>query len=355
MRIDGKTPVYLEPLEGQYALRRDMPLELPPVRMALYYSDFPSPSSMQAILDARSMHVSGNVRAGLRLSLLGKLAVRDLHPVTAVALDQDVPLDDGSVDAPTQLGVQILSAVQSVLGTSATVLERVAGLRITSEDGVPTERQTRSLLVVRTSYRMGREGGSETKTCVRLGFWIDERHALVPAEALEPWDYSLESMEAKALGGKLDEGSVETVLLPVLPGGGYDDQGGRMTKADFHVVRRGSPKRSHLIMPGGASISVTERESQQNYAILEFNQAVGVPVARSSYGSGQAQALRRDESIGPAVRTVDLGRAAVRGSAAMPRPIDELAFGSPLLLDNGAVGMIVGEREVVSLVGLPAY
>ncbi len=355
MRVDGKTPVYLESLEGQYALQRNVPLVLPPVRMALYYSDFPSPSSMQAILDARSMHVSGSLRAGLRLSLLGKLAVRDMHPVTALVLDQDVPLDHDAVDAPTQLGVGILSIAQSVLGTSATILDRVAGVRITSDDGVPSERQTRPMVVIRTSYRIGGKGGSETKTCMRLGFWIDDRHALVPAEALEPWAYSLESAEAMAMGSKMDEGSVETVLLPVRPGGGYDDRGRVMTKADFRVLRRGTPERSHLVMPSGASVSVVERESQQNYAILEFAQGAGMPVARSAYASDHTQALRRDESRGSAVRTVDLGRAVERGSALMPRPIDELAFGSPLLLDSDAVGMIVGEREVISLSSLPTY
>ncbi len=357
MRLDEKTPVYMEPLRGEFVFERGKPVSLPNARISVFYSDFPTPAVMDGMLDRHRVRVTGEVWADLDMSLLGKLAKRDLHPVAALQIDQNVPFDEAAVDGPTQLGVGALALAQRALGTSVSLLDRVAGVRITAESGLPGAQIVAPVVVVRTTYQMKGKDGTSTNSCVRMGFWVDERHVLVPAEVLEPWAYSVGT--AAALDRGETAATVDTDVFSASAAGGAGERGWSRARGDFLVVERGHPERIRLLMPNGRAVTVLERESAGNFALLEFGRAAGTPVVRlapgllsgslSGAGAGDMTVLRRSAGDGRALRVLDLGRGDPGTALQIPRPVNEAVFGSPLMLEGGVVGMIVGEKTVVAL------
>ncbi len=353
MRLDEKTPVYIEPLGGEFVFERGKPLLLPHARISVFYSDFPTPAVMDGMLDRHNVRVTGEVWADLDMSLLGKLAKRDLHPVAALHMDQNVPFDEAAVDGPTQLGVGALALAQRALGTSVSLLDRVAGVRITTESGLPGARMIAPVVVVRTTYQMNGKDGASTNSCVRLGFWVDERHVLVPAEVLEPWAYSVRTAAALDRGGtSVDPATVDTeVFSAASSAGDAGERGWSRARGDFLVVERGHPERIRLLMPDGRAVTVLERESAGNFALLEFGHTAVTPVMRLLPGAeaGDMTVLRRSTADGRPLRLLDLGRGEPGTPLQMPRPVDEAIFGSPVMLDGSVTGMIVGEKTVVPL------
>ena len=359
--LRGDTPVYMEPLAGRFALQSGVSYLLPRATLCVYYSDFPSPDVMDAMLQAHRVHVSGEIRADLQLSLLGRLAVHDRNPVAALPLDQTVSIDEDAVDTPTQVGISILSLAGKALGVTASAVDRIAGVRVVVRPDPAVLRSRDSMAYVRTSYRLTGKDGTVGKSCVRLGFWVDATHLLVPAEALEPWAYALGTAAMLSTGAvQLERASLETTVYPCMgrgqPGGWSKQRG------DFQVQQTGQPPTSRLLLSGGGSVFLRERESTQNFALLRFAAATGLPLRRGSTGTGvRTLDLLRWSAIdggnaapdGAELAALPLSPAGFQQGGELPRPVDEKAFGSPLFADSGVVGMVVGERTVVPLGDVP--
>ena len=64
---------------------------------------------------------------------------------------------------------------------------------------------------------------------------------------------------------------------------------------------------------------------------------------------GVLQALRRSPKADPSIQLINLGQPTYPDADHPTRPVDEAFFGSPLLLDQGAVGMVVAEKTVITL------
>lgn len=354
--LDTNTPVFIQPMAGRFVLQRGVPLVLPRAQVTAYYADFPTPAAMDDMLKAHKVRVVGEVRADLQLSLLGKLAVRESNPVAGVAIDQSVPFDEDAVSTSTQLGIGLLSLAQTALGTSASVLNRIAGVRVTVESGAVSTRILQSMVAVRTTYKLQGKPESAEKVCVRLGFRVDNSHLLVPLEVLEPWAFSLETSAALASGMvQLDKASVDTVVVPFLAAGGSSAQGLSQARGEFTVSYRGHPFSSRLVLPGGGIVKVLEREDGQNFALLHLDQLSAAAMARASddMAGGTLSVLRRSVQEDGTLHRLDLGTGTPHNATGLPRPVDETAFGSPLSNAEGVLGMVVGERTVVPLTALP--
>lgn len=352
LRLDGATPVYMDPLEGNYKLQAGHALLLPHTRFDVYYSDFPTPAAMDDMLAAHHAQVTGEVRAGLQLSLAAKLLIHDLHPVVVLRLQQDVPFDEAAVDAPTQLGIGILAVAQRAVGASASVLERVAGVRVQVEVDPVSEAERNAIVLVRTTYHI--KGAVAERSCDRLGFWVDSEHVLVPAEVLEPWAYSVEAAEAIAANSaSVDPLSVRTVVGPAPSASGRLSTW-RATQGDFDIEQRGHPQAVRLLTSLGQPISVLERGSAGNYAVLHIKSNHGYPAAAPGTERAEVSALRRPTRAGQPLRRLPLGAESLQAGSALPRPVDESVFGSPLTVDGVVIGMVTGETTWVPLTSIAA-
>lgn len=355
--LRGDTPLYMEPLLGRFSLQSGVPYALPRATLSAYYSDFPSPEAMDTMLAAHRVRVTGEVRADLQLTLLGRLAIRDRNPIAALPLDQTVAIAEDAVDTPTQLGISVLSLAGKALGLTASVVDRVAGVRVVVRPDPAVLRSRDSMAYVQTTYRLTGRGGAFEKSCVRLGFWVDATQLLVPAEILEPWTYALGTAAMLASGAvQLDRTSIETTVFPCTAG--VQSSSWSRKRGDFQVGQAGQPPTSRLLLPGGGSVSLRERESTQNFALLQFPAATGLPLRSASTDAAERtlSLLRWSRPEGARglpdnteLTVLPLGSERLQVGVHLPRPVDERAFGSPLLADNGVVGMVVGERTVVPL------
>ena len=354
--LDGKTPVYIEPLVGEYTLQSGRPLLLPKVQLAVFYADFPTPSAMDDMLAAHHVEIRGEVRASLQLSLMAKLLTRDLHPVVALQLRQNVPFDEAAVDAPTQLGIGLLAVAERALGASTSVVERLAGVHVQLVVNPASRAEQDGTVLVRTTYRAGSKGALTEYTCERLGFWVDTEHVLAPAEVLAPWAFSTELAQRTApRSASVDASSVKTVV-----GSADSAATGQLApwgslQQEFTVERQGHPPSVRLLTPGGRPISVLERESAENYALLRFNANAGRPEAATSAQSDEVDVLRRIPGANRSLRRLPLSEGELHTGSPLPRPVDERVFGSPVKVDGTIIGMVTGETTWVPLsLGSPA-
>lgn len=360
VRLDG-TPVYVDPLAGQIELRRGVPLQLPRVRMVVYYTDLPTPTALDNMLAVHHVRVTAEVRAQLQASILSKLLMGDLHPVAALPIDEQAGFDRAAVDPGIQAGVGLLSLAQQALGATVSVAEQLTGMQVSLEANPVSEAERRGLLLVRTTFRT--RGSAQQRVCERLGIWLDDEYALVPAEALKPWAYSLSTTETSS-GERddVDPGSVQTVLVPF----GADATSGSVAEIrNFKVHLQGRGQESRVISPARKQITVLERSSLGNFAILHVNgtgdahDAPGGFTGARSWGDDSARTLRvyrYNPNLTSRLRFLQFDDdEASAGTASLlhrlPRPVDSSMFGSPVLLGGEPVGMVVSET---SWIGLPA-
>lgn len=350
IRLNRETPVYIEPFEGNYTLHSGQPLLLPHARLSVYYSDFPTPSAMDDMLAAGRVDVRGEVLANLQISFIAKLLTHDMHPVVALSLQQTVPFDEDAVDVPTQLGIGLLAAAQRAVGTSASILDRVAGVRVHVDVDPVSETEREATVLVRTTYRIKEKSVSTVYRCERLGFRTDAEHLLVPAEVLEPWAYSIEAAQMIAADpGSLDIGFTKTVVEPAdMPASGQQSMWA-VAQQGFQVERRGHPPSVRLLTAGGQPFSLLERESTENYAVLRLGANHGRPEAATDGERGEVSALRRASGTDQPLRRIVLGEEELHAGSPLPRPVDETLFGSPLMVNGAVVGMVVAETTWVSL------
>lgn len=354
--LDGRTPVYMAPLGGEYTLQSGRSLLLPKIQLAVFYSDLPTPSSMHDMLAAHHVEIRGEVRAGLQLSLAGKLLTRDLHPVVALQLRQNVPFDEAAVDAPTQLGIGVLAVAERAVGASASVVERLAGVRVQVAVNPVSTAERDGTVLVRTTYRAGKKGAVTEYTCERLGFWVDKEHVLVPAEVLAPWAFSTELAQmATARSAGVDASSVTTVVDSADSAATEQLERWGSLQQEFTVERQGHPLSVRLLTPGGQAISVLERESEENYALLRYSARSGRPQASTSAQQDEVNVLRRILGTDEPLRRLPIGEGELHTGSPLPRPVDQRVFGSPVRVGGTIVGMVSGETTWVPLsVVLPA-
>jgi hypothetical protein len=355
MRLDNQIPAFVEPLTGSFTLSPGAFLVLPPVHITLYFADLPSATRLQSMLDDASVKLTGEVRAGMHLSLLGKITVLDLHPTAVLTLHQNVPLRRENVDTTTQLGVGLLALAQKAIGTSTSILSQLSGISVTAgRSDAEAKRYATSIVLVRTTYRM-RGSRSEVHQCERLGFWVRAHDVLIPEESLEPWAFSAEVANT---GGKIDEASVEISVQSL--GGALDQAYARApwtrSNGDFTVARRGDPMRNRLVAADRKVISVLEEGSSGNFAVLHFSEATGNALPRSGDAMAAGESLlilQRQSGGGLPLRSLLVTS---RGGEAMglSRPLDESAFGSAVISGRGAVvGLVVAEGTVIPISSFP--
>lgn len=357
VRLDNQIPAFVEPLTGSFALSPGAFLALPPVRITLYFADLPSATRLQSMLDESSVKLTGEVRAEMHLSLLGKIAVLDLHPTAVLILNQDVPLRRESVDTTTQLGVGLLALAQKAIGASTSLLSQLSGTSVTAgRSDAEARRYASSIVLVRTTYRM-RGRSSEVHQCERLGFWVRAHDVLIPEESLEPWAFSA---EAANIGGKVDKASVEISVQSLR--GTLDQRYSAApapwirSKGDFTIARRGTPTRNRLVAANRKVISVLEEGSSGNFAVLHFDHATGNALPRSEDmmpAEDNLLILQRQSGGGLPLRSLLVTS---RGSEAigLSRALDESTFGSPAISGRGAVvGLVVAEGTVIPISSLP--
>jgi hypothetical protein len=369
MRMNGQVPVFIAPLYADLALKKDQKRELPPLQVTIYYADLPSLEPLKEILDAHNVKIGGEMRAELRVSLLNRLILRNLHPTTVAVLDQDVPFRRSAADAPTQMGVDLLALVQKAVRTAEGALGLAVPAQWRGSRRGEGDEQLRSVLLVHTAYRAEMGGSEPLQSSDRLGFWIGPHLVLIPDEALQPWAYSPLIADGLAKRArKVDEESVEVTIQPLVA----DEEHGTLAppwslkRGDFSVYRRGKPDEKHVVLPAQArDVVIRQRGSAGNFAVLQFRKTISghpinlTPVIRAGeqigprhWGGDQLSVIRRAAPAGDVTKTfrlLEIGGGVSGGVLHLSRPLDDATFGSPVVSSAGAIGMVQSETGAIAL------
>ena len=360
MRMEGDIPLFLQPLDQDIVLEAGHRTALPLVHLNIFYADVSSPKRLDEVLHQDRVHITGELQADLRMSMLERLLVRNQHPIALSAVNQEVTLAPSAVPLTFSAGVGALDVLQQATEAAGDVLGVNADSVWQESMSDQEAAWARSLLLVRTVYTTHTGGGAQV-VLERMGFWIGPHLAIVPGEALRPWAFGARAAAAvHGCAGNVENGSVEVTIEPFRPDlDGAPAAHWSLTRGDFQVEAQGEPEQEDVVVSARArNVAVEHRNSSGNWATLRFPDTVeGRPLALAAPAEIGEQDRRLHLFRLPAAGPADQGSGealTVRGKAGpsevlVLRPLDERAFGSPVISDAGVVGMVVDENTILPL------
>jgi hypothetical protein len=342
MRLNGM-PLYIAPLAGKLDL--DPAKKWQSVRLApitIYFRDLETLAPLRRLVNDETAEFEGQARVELDLAPAPRV-VLPLRQRTPVA----VP--GGSVGREAILAT--LTAADATLHVGGEVAGRVREF-FGWTDGL-VKQYGPSLFLIEARYRYSHDGRNVVRTARSAGFAIAANRIVTTAEALRPWAYDAEAALLLESGAAvLDDQFYDVRVWPAgAPAGG--DTAFTLHNHRLKAAAIGSAVESVLVATGGnvRGVRLGKRDAEGNAGVVELlGQArAGVPV------QGVATPAMEWDHVAlfrfPASRTdasVDMIYVSVRRSGdriRLSEPVDSTAFGSPLVLPGGAIGMLQDETS----------
>jgi hypothetical protein len=356
MTVNG-APVYVAPLTGKFALKKGELLQLPDVRITVYTRDLVSLQPAIAAVQEEKVTVEGEITASLEGGLLEDLALHSLHPKVVLPFKKEMPVLIPGGDMGRQAALATLTVLSQVTPQAAKLL----GVVFPGEDGAwrndLTKNQVKHIVLVHTSYAVTDGKTSYPMEFDELGFWIGASSAMVTEEAIRPWEFDPDAQaRMKASKAKVQDGSVAISVRPLSPGDA-EAEPWLLSKGDFTVLSEGKPAEGHYGYSDKAkSMEVRERVSPGNFAILRFRDGIaGDPVKAASAEEkkwdrlGVFHLIRAAGSGSVRAEVVFLPATSDGKQIAFGQPIDESAFGSPVMSPDGAIALVQNEGHATML------
>ncbi len=356
MRLGG-VPVYLSPIDERLELEKGVSAALPHIPVTVYFRDVDSLDPLiQAVRDGKAT-VTGEVRAELDISFLERLAARDLGPHAVMPIDITLPVDvpGGTIGKATALAGLKTAQVALNLGNSA-----LGSLR-QKQKSWDQELRTRfepALLIAESRYSLHTNDGQQVDYYVRgLGFRISDDRFVVTGEMVEPWKYDADVAAALASGeAALIKENSDLLVWPV--GETLDPNSARSLVRGQIVVEHNAPKSETAytsVDRKRVKVKLLKRDADANYAVLRFTHAEdkGTAVQGAATAAGRGQTwdrltlFRADDS--GKLELVRIPAHSENGRIVLDDPIDDRAFGSLLISQDGAVGMVQDEHSGLML------
>jgi hypothetical protein len=338
MRLNG-LPLYIAPLEK---LDLDPSAKWRSVRLApitVYFRDLETLAPLRQVVTDQVAQFEGQARVELDLTLA---------PRIVVPLRQRVPVTVPGGDIGRKAALVTLAAADSTLQMGQEAVKRVREYFGWTDELV--NQYVPSLMLIETRYRYTSAGQTVTRTLRSAGFRIAATRLVTTAEALRPWAYDAEVAQLLESGDAvLDETFYD---VRVWPAGAplRDDTALALRNHRINIpfraatVRERSDVESVVVAAGGKirSIQLGKRDSEANVGIIELiGQAPGAPVHHVAAIAQQWDHVAVFRF--PAVIYVKVRRSGDR--LILSEPVDSTAFGSPLALPDGVIGMVQDEMS----------
>jgi hypothetical protein len=356
MRI-GDVPVYLEPVEQRVDLAEGAPTALPPIDVTVYFRDIASLEPLRKAVQAGQVTMTGSVRADLELSFLERLSMGDMSPAADVPLTTTVPLTVPGGVPGQSASLAALDLAAAAMALADTPLASL-GRRAAQDGSDAAAAYLPGLLVAESRYALEQADGQRRDVQVAgLGFRISADEFVVPGELSEPWAYDIGVVTAlQAQGAKLIR---EATDLRVWPAGEPRTPASARTLASGAIrqVRKPGGPEVTLVQVGGRlrRIRLARRDAEGNRAVYRLvapgDRAAGLPLARLAPGDEQTweRLLVFRVGLDGTVAPVAMPARREKARIVLRDPIDDRAFGSPLIAPDGVVGVLQDERGGVVL------
>ena len=336
MRL-GDIPFYLAPMDRRLQLKSGQAIELPGIGMTVYFRDMDSLSPLMDIIRNGEIRIRGRASAELDLNLIERIGARQWKGRADFPIDDAMPVSLPGGIAGRTAAVFALNAAQTALGMAGSALN---GLRASQEkwNGELKTDFSESLLNIESSYKLLTAEGQTIEVSSRaLGFRISEDRILVTGEGAEPWKYD---GDTTAL---LQSGKVTLVAdsrnLSAWPVGAPADSAGSLANGLLQIERVATPEQ-----PGAAL-----RDTDSNYAIIRISagesRRKAIPTAQSTSGQSWDRVAVFKLDTNGAAETI-LGPAHRQDNRLIfDTPVDDEAFGSPVIVPGGVIGIVQDERS----------
>jgi len=359
LRMNG-LPVYAQPLAEPIELVKGKETALPPLYITLQLRDLTTTKPLREMVENQSVHLSGEMVAGIKMSFLDKLATHTLHPRLGLPVVQDVPVSFGSSPIARQAALGVLTLVDLGMASSAEAKKVIPGLESPWIKSLQEEAKA-DLITVETSFVLKQHEGAFPVVFDQLGFRLGPGLVVTTAESKAPWEYDADFLaRIKSGEAKLEKKSFEIQLRPT---GAPDDAPMLLTHKDFTFEDRGKSGKDPLFVAnpnpapsegGIAKISVHRRADPNALLVMVLK----APPAAGGFPAAPAAILRQDtwEKVAiyrlnidpttgkPSVEVVQLPAHRDGEAIHLDESVDPTFFGSPILTPEGVIGIVQDEQ-----------
>jgi hypothetical protein len=358
-------PVFAAPLNQEIVLKKGVPTALPPLYITVLFRDLRTVEPLRRMIEKQSVRIEGEMVADVRLTMVEKMALHTQHPSVEISLGQDVPVQLSVSDFQRSLALSALGYIDIGLQATAAADKLLPGAQPQWIRDLETNAKA-NLFAVESSYTLAQKDTSFPVVSLALGFRAGSGTVVTTAEALAPWKYDTEFLNAVQSGAaKLEKNSQEIQLRPV----GLGDPL-RLSAKDFTVDLRGTPEGDKLIAVGGGGhgkIEVLRRASPASLAVLTLQPqpaaAPGVVGAIAGLASASAAVVAQDSwdqvvifrlrenavTKKPSVEALQMKASREGKGIHLSEPVDAAVFGSPIATPDGVIGLVQDEQTGVFL------
>jgi hypothetical protein len=346
-------PVFAAPLDQEIVLHRDVSTALPTLYVTALFRDLTTVEPLRRMIENQSVHLQGELLAGVRLSFVEKLALHAQHPEVVIPISQDVPAQVAGSPFERTLALGVLSVIDAGLDAKAKASKNLPGIQPAWIRDLEVQAQT-NIFEVESSYSLTQSDQTYPVLSDGLGFRVKSAGIVTTAEALEPWKYDVEFLGAiKSGGAKLVKKSPDIELRAI----GADGAALKLSAKDFTAESRGNPEDNPMtaVSTSYGQVQVLRRASPSALALLSLRaQAAepGLPVAsaavtaQDSWEQVAVFRLRLDPETKKvqSVETLQLGAHRDGKSIVLSEPVDSAVFGSPIVTPDGVIGLVQDEQ-----------
>jgi hypothetical protein len=358
LHING-LPVFAAPLNQEIVLKKGVPTALPPLYVTVLFRDLHTVEPLKRMIENQSVKIEGEVVAGVRLTMIAKLALHTQHPTVDIALNQEVPAALGLSVLERTVALTTLGLIDSGLQASSVAGQLIPGRPAwirTLEGSAPV-----NLYAVESSYALTQAGTDFPVVSLILGFRVSSGKVVTSAETQAPWKYDAEFLTAVQSGtAKLVKNSQDIQLRSLLPGDPL-----RLSAKDFAVEMRGSTEGDSLIAVSGdkhGKIQVLRRATPGSLALLTLAAPSAATAVAAPGASGLVAAtatvaaqenwpqvvvfrLREDKATKkPSVELLTMAAHRDGKGIQLSEPVDAAVFGSPIVTPDGVIGLVQDEQ-----------
>jgi hypothetical protein len=339
----NEIPIYVAPLRVKLDLDPAAgPRSVPLGPILIYYRDLEVLDPVRRMVAEQSAALNGLAHLQIEVSPLRGIFALGPHLRVLAPLHQKVQATVPGGAAGRGTALAALAAADTAIRLGEETVNRVKERFGWTDD--LTRQYGQSLFTVETRYRYNIGGQSTTRTVQGVGFRIRPDRFVTTAEMVRPWLYDPEVAQLLQSGAAvLDDSQYDVRVLP-----------GSLTLANkqLRIVDAGSGTEKVLVTAGRKlhSVEVGRRDFDHNVAVIEFvdRRPSGTPVhaTASSTREWDHAALFRTRAGSPENFEVIYVRARrVENRIELLDPTDSTAFGSPLIVPEGLIGIVQSESS----------
>ena len=352
----GDIPFFMDPVDQPLRMRAGEPASLPPIPVTIYYRDLESLESLQTAVREGRVFVNGQARADLDLNLLDRVTLRQWLGRADLPIHNTIALNVPGGELGRKAAVATIGAAQGAMALAGSALNVLHRTDADWNQNLAL-RYAPAMIFAQARYSLLFNNGQRVDLSVPgLGFRISKDRFVVTAEMIEPWTFDADAaLLLRTHEAALVPDSYDLLVWPGDPS--MREPARRMSSGDMRIESL-TGKTETVLMPHDSErvrVTLAKRDCADNMAVLSFTHEDdwfrAVPAASSSADPQQAW----DRLA--VFHLTNAGRLAVilipgqrkDGRLVFDAPVDQSAFGSPVIAPEGMVGMVQEERSALPI------